>query len=94
MKVRRGIRLFDIDVILYDLSDIQYRFLLATEFMLDNRTSIRRTADEFMISKSSLHRFLHNDLKHISDDAYCQIKALLRKNWDDRNNRKRFPARK
>ena len=94
MKVRRGIRLFDIDVILYDLSDIQYRFLLATEFMLDNRTSIRRTADEFMVSKSSFHRFLHNDLKHISDDAYCQIKVLLRKNWEDRNNRKRFPARK
>ena len=93
MTVRGDIRLFDTDVILYDLSDIQYRFLLATEFMLDNRTSIRRTADEFMISKSSFHRFLYNDLKRISDDAYCQIKVLLRKNWEERNNRKRFPVR-
>lgn len=62
--------------------------------MLDEKTSIRRTAREFLIPKSSFHRFLKNDLRYISDDAYCQIKVLLRKNYLDRNNRKRFPVRK
>lgn len=87
-------RLFDIDICLYDLTDKQKEMLLATEYMLDEKTSIRRIAREFSVSKSSFHRFLRNDLRYISDDAYGQVNALLSKNYLDRNNRKRFPIGK
>ena len=49
------------------------------EWLLDHPTdSIRKMAKEFGISKSQLHRDLHN-LKHIDDDLYVQCKNILRR---------------
>lgn len=84
---------FDLDVSLNSLKDKQVRLLDAVEFMLNEKTSLRRVARECCLSKSTLHRFITYDLKFISDDAYVQLKPLLRRNYIERNNRALFPQK-
>ena len=49
------------------------------EWLIDNpKQSIRNVAREFGISKSQLHRDLH-ELKHIDDDLYVQCMNILRR---------------
>lgn len=59
--------------------EIEERCKQEAEWLLDNpKTSIRGLAKEFMISKSQVHRDLH-ELKHIDDDLYVQVKHTLRR---------------
>lgn len=58
---------------------IEERCRQEAQWLLDNRNgSIRKIAREFCISKSQLHRDLH-ELKNIDDDLYVQCRNLLRK---------------
>lgn len=42
------------------------------------KDSVRKIAREFCISKSQVHRDLH-ELKHIDDDLYVQCRNILRR---------------
>ena len=58
---------------------IEDRCKQKAQWLIDNpKDSIRKMAKEFCISKSQLHRDLH-ELKHIDDDLYVQVKHLLRR---------------
>lgn len=58
---------------------VKDRILQEAQWLIDNTYySIRGLAKEFMISKSQVHRDLH-ELKHIDDDLYVQVKNILRK---------------
>lgn len=49
------------------------------EWLLDHpKDSVRKIAREFCISKSQVHRDLH-ELKHIDDDLYVQCRNILRR---------------
>lgn len=59
--------------------EIEQRCKDEAQWLIDNTNySIRGIAREFMISKSQVHRDLH-ELKHIDDDLYVQVKNILRK---------------
>ena len=63
--------------------EIEERCKQEAEWLIDNpKDSIRKMAREFGISKSQLHRDLH-ELKHIDDDLYVQCMNILRgrKRW-------------
>lgn len=58
---------------------VRDRILQEAQWLIDNTYySIRGLAKEFMISKSQVHRDLH-ELKHIDDDLYVQVKNILRR---------------
>ncbi len=88
-----GVYVFDLDVSFNSLKDKQVYLLDAVEFMLNEKTSLRRVAREYCLAKSTLHRFITYDLKYISDDAYIQSKSLLKRNYIERNNRVLFPSK-
>lgn len=49
------------------------------QWLIDNpKDSIRKVAKEFCISKSQLHRDLH-ELRNINDDLYVQCRNILRR---------------
>ena len=57
---------------------IEERILQEAQWMVDNpKTSIRKLAEEFCMSKSQVHRDLH-ELRHIDDDLYIHVKNILR----------------
>jgi len=70
----------DINTYLYlQQETIKERILQEAQWLIDNNNySIRGIAREFMISKSQVHRDLHQ-LKHMDDDLYVQVKNILRK---------------
>jgi len=58
---------------------IEERCKAEAQWLIDNpKDSIRKMAREFCISKSQLHRDIHN-LKHIDDDLYVQCRNILRR---------------
>lgn len=59
--------------------EIEDRILKIGQYLIDNpECSIRKLSEEFMISKSQVHRDLHG-MKYINDDLYVQIRNILRK---------------
>ena len=60
-------------------AEIEDRCKREAEYLLNHpNSSIRKVAREFGVSKSQLHRDLH-ELKHIDDDLYIQCKNILRR---------------
>lgn len=58
---------------------IEDRCKQEAQWLIDNpKDSIRKVAREFCISKSQLHRDLH-DLRNIDDDLYVQYRNILRR---------------
>lgn len=58
---------------------IEDRCKQEAQWLIDNpKDSIRKVAREFCISKSQLHRDLH-ELRNIDDDFYVQCRNILRR---------------
>lgn len=64
--------------------EIEERCRQEAEWLLDHpKDSVRKIAREFCISKSQVHRDLH-ELKHIDDDLYMQCRNILRRHRRNR----------
>lgn len=61
--------------------DNEQKILTLAHYILDNQTTIRATAHEFNIPKSTVHHDLSVKLKHINFPLYQQVKKLLEKNF-------------
>lgn len=59
--------------------EIEERCKQEAEWLLDHpKDSVRKIAREFCISKSQVHRDLH-ELEYIDDDLYVQCRNILRR---------------
>lgn len=59
--------------------EIERRCKMLGEYLLDNpQYSIRKLAYEHCMSKSQVHRDLH-ELRFIDDDLYCQVMRILKR---------------
>lgn len=59
--------------------EIEERCKQEAAWLLDHRKDgVRKIAKEFCISKSQVHRDLH-ELRHIDDDLYVQCRNILRR---------------
>ena len=56
-------------------------------YILDENTTIRKTASAFNISKSTVHNDLSKKLKYENYTLYLQVKKLLNKNFSERHVR-------
>lgn len=71
----------------YKLDDVIAEWMLSTRdktildcaiWIVENRTSIRQCSKEMTISKSTIHRCIHEELPHLSYELYkCCIKQLV-----------------
>ena len=67
-----------LDVYSWELSDEDKELLNMAIYMVDNRCSIRQCSKEFMRSKSSIHRGMHNKVRLLSHELYkCVTKQFL-----------------
>lgn len=60
---------------------IDERVINLAEYILYNQTTIRATAAEFNIPKSTVHHDLSTKLKYINYPLFLQVKHLLDKNF-------------
>ena len=63
------------------------RSVVLGEYMVIHKTTVRATAKEFGISKSTVHKDLTDRLPKTSPQLYKQVKAILEENKRERHIR-------
>ncbi len=65
----------------------QERCVILGEYIIDNQATVRSTAKEFGISKSTVHQDVTVRLSKINPELYGKVKEVLQKNKDERHIR-------
>lgn len=56
-------------------------------FMIDNNSTIRKTAKRFCVSKSTIHSYIHNRLPNLDIILYKKVLKILDKNSKEKHIR-------
>jgi len=60
--------------------------LKCAEYLLDYNMSVQEIADNVCIGKTTVHRYLTEDIRCIDDDLYIQCKNRLRKHKEQKRD--------
>ena len=63
------------------------RTVLAAEYIIKNGATVRATAKEFGVSKSTIHKDVSERLRRLNPNLYSEVKAVLEKNKQERHIR-------
>ena len=63
------------------------RAVVLAEYIVEHEATVRRTAQVFHISKSTVHKDVAERLKNISPGLYTQAQAVLQQNKAQRHIR-------
>ena len=66
---------------------IEKRAIELAEYIIENNATVRRTAKEFNISKSTVHKDVHERLKKINPALANDVRVILDKNKAERHIR-------
>lgn len=66
---------------------IEKRALELAQYIIDNNATVRKTAKMFNISKSTVHKDVHERLKRINPALYKKAQAVLELNKAERHIR-------
>lgn len=70
-----------------ELPSGQERSIILGEYILKNKATVRRTAKQFGISKSTVHKDVSQKLKITNPRLYNQVKEILEENKAQRHIR-------
>ncbi len=56
-------------------------------YLVENRTTVRATAQQFNISKSTVHKDVTQVLRRVNPALYEQVQRVLEQNKDERHLR-------
>lgn len=70
-----------------ELPNGQERAIILGEYILKNNSTVRNTAKQFGISKSTVHKDVSERLKTIHPQLYRLVKEVLEKNKRERHIR-------
>lgn len=66
---------------------IEKRAVELAEYIIEQNATVRKTAKVFNISKSTVHKDVHERLKRINPDLYREAQAILEQNKAERHIR-------
>ena len=66
---------------------IEKRAVELAEYIIENNATVRKTAKEFNISKSTVHKDVHERLKKINPALYNEAQSVLEFNKSERHIR-------
>lgn len=66
---------------------IEERVLDIARYIIDNNATVRSTAKVFNVSKSTVHKDVHERLLNINRDLYSKCHGILQKNKAERHIR-------
>ena len=69
------------------ISSFKERCVVLGTYLVENHATVRATARQFKISKSTVHKDVTQTLKHVSPSLYEQVQLVLEKNKDERHLR-------
>lgn len=68
-------------------ADVEERILKEAVFALENLATVRKTAEKFGVSKSTVHKDLSQKLYYIDRSLYNKVRRLLDDNLETRHLR-------
>ena len=68
-------------------SDIEKRVYDLAAYLLDNESTVRAAAQEFGVSKSTVHKDLTERLRYLNPGLYREVRRLLDRNKAQRHIR-------
>ena len=63
------------------------RCIILANYLVENRTTVRKVAQHFGISKSTVHKDITQTLKKVNPSLYSEVQAILEKNKKERHIR-------
>ena len=72
---------------MYNLNEMKIRVLKEAEYILKTGYTIREIATYFHVSKSTVHKDLHERLKKIDKEIFDQVDLILKYHTDIRHIR-------
>ena len=63
------------------------RTILAAEYIIENKATVRSAAKKFGVSKSTIHKDVSERLRHLNPNLYSEVKTILDKNKQERHIR-------
>ena len=66
---------------------VSERCIRLGNYIVANRATVRRTAAEFGVSKSTVHKDVTEILKRVDVDLYMRVKHILEENKQERHLR-------
>ena len=68
-------------------SNLNDRVIKETEYILKTSKTVREVANEFNVSKSTVHKDLQDRLPKINKELYTKVQELMQKHIDERHLR-------
>lgn len=68
-------------------SSSKERCVILANYLIENKSTVRKVASHFGISKSTVHKDITQILKHVNKSLYCDVKAILEINKKERHIR-------
>ncbi len=69
------------------MTTLDKRTIKLGEYIVENKTTVRATADNFGISKSTVHKDVSKRLKRVDPILYGEVKSVLEINKAERHLR-------
>lgn len=69
------------------ISSVKERCVILGTYLVENHATVRSTAKQFKISKSTVHKDITHTLRHVNPSLYEQVQSVLEKNKDERHLR-------
>lgn len=66
---------------------VEERAVELGNYILENRTTVRKAASKFGISKSTVHKDVSERLRSVNPQLYCQVRKILEINKAQRHIR-------
>ena len=68
-------------------NNLNDRVLKETEYLLKTNKTVREVANEFNVSKSTVHKDLQDRLPKINKDLYGKVQEIMQQHIDERHIR-------
>lgn len=66
---------------------VEERAVELGNYILENKTTVRKAAKKFGVSKSTVHKDVSERLRHVNPQLYCQVRKILEINKAQRHIR-------
>lgn len=67
--------------------EVVYRVIKEAEYIIENNATVRRTAKNFSLGKSTIHKDMVVHLKKVNSHLYREVRKILDKNKEERHIR-------
>ena len=67
--------------------NVEERSVILGQYIIDNNSTVRQTAKQYGISKSTVHKDVTSRLEKINPHLHKEVKAVLEKNKKERHIR-------